>query len=67
MEDCPHLVRELSENHVPYEFHVFEIGEHGLSLGGRLAGYEEKDLKRLGNTVKWTKLAVRWLRNQFDC
>ncbi len=59
------FARKLLENEVPVELHLFERGEHGLSVGNRLTDF--------GTTASlppavphWMTLAVRWLNDQFD-
>ncbi len=45
----------LHENNVPAELHVYSDGSHGLSLGRRETGKEEKGVQ------SWMGLAIAWL------
>jgi len=61
VNDSMNLIKELSACKIPYEFHIFEKGSHGLSLGNQTIGYSEDDVKRHGNTHRWVELAINWL------
>ncbi len=63
-EDYMNFIRTLSDKQIPYEFHVFEKGPHGISLGDRIVGYYDEALRRLGNTPGWTELFSSWISQQ---
>lgn len=55
------FIKALKHNKGSYEFHVFQKGAHGLSLGDQTVGYSEVDMRGLGNAHKWVDLALNWL------
>ncbi|MDF2613359.1 MAG: alpha/beta hydrolase [Clostridia bacterium] len=57
------FVKSLAINKIPHEFHVFEKGAHGLSLGDETVGYTEADIRNNVNVHKWVDLALGWLKN----
>ncbi len=57
------LVKALSKNNISYEFHIFEKGAHGLSLGDQTVGYSEAEMQKHLNTPKWIDLALNWLKS----
>jgi len=60
------FIKALLKNNIPYEFHVFEKGRHGLSLGNQSVGYSEADMKGCGSVHKWVDLALDWLAATFE-
>jgi len=57
------LLQELIKLNIPCEYHVFENGEHGISLGNKLTARSE------GGGVEeecsiWIDLAIRWLERR---
>lgn len=62
VEEGLDFIKALIANKVPYEFHVFEKGAHGLSLGERTVGYSESDMKKHGNAHKWVDMALNWMK-----
>lgn len=58
------FARKLLTANVPVELHLFECGEHGLSMGNKLTDYGLKN--ELPPAVPgWANLAVKWLNNRF--
>jgi len=55
------MVKALASVGVPYEFHIFQKGAHGMSLWEMPAGYRESQLKSSGSLHEWFDLALRWL------
>lgn len=62
VEEGLDFIKILSEKNIPYEFHVFEKGVHGLSLGDQRVGYSENEIMKTGNAHKWVHLALDWLQ-----
>ncbi|MHB8129240.1 MAG: alpha/beta hydrolase [Mobilitalea sp.] len=62
VQDSLDFIRALSVNNIPYEFHFFEKGAHGLSLGDQTVGYSEADMRKHGNVHKWVELGLNWLK-----
>lgn len=58
------FAQRLMEAGVPVEFHLFERGAHGLSVGSRLTDYgTEHDLPPA--VPAWIGMATRWLNHRF--
>lgn len=57
------LISAYKENAVPFEVHIFEHGEHGLSLGN-ISVYNLKYLEEFSKTnSKWFDLFLIWLKH----
>lgn len=57
------LISAYKENGVPFEVHIFERGEHGLSLGN-ISVYNLKYLDEFSKTnSKWYDLFLIWLKH----
>jgi Esterase/lipase len=58
------MANALSQKNVPLEVHIFERGEHGLSLANQttanIADHIEPDV------AKWVELAEQWLLKRFQ-
>lgn len=54
------FVSSLIENGIPYEYHVYEKGKHGLSAGRRETGPEVKDIQT------WMPLLIEWLSRRWN-
>lgn len=54
------FAQSLSENHVPYEIHVFEEGAHGLSLANENSTSNPELIN--DDVSVWAELAVRFLK-----
>lgn len=66
VEQSIDFIKCLATHEVPYEYHIFEKGSHGSSIGSRTAGFSEEDIRRLGNTPQWVGLALCWLEGTLD-
>jgi acetyl esterase/lipase len=64
LEDHLEFIKSLADNHILHEFHVFEKGEHGISLADRTTGLTGEQIGQIGNTHRWPELAIAWLRNR---
>ncbi|KAB1437522.1 alpha/beta hydrolase [Candidatus Galacturonibacter soehngenii] len=51
---------ELAKHNVPYELHVFQDGEHGLSLANEVTANKKEQIDR--ECEVWFDLAVNWLK-----
>ena len=63
VEQSLDFIRCLARHNIPYEFHIFEKGAHGLSLGDETVGYSENEMKNHINAWKWVDLAHNWLKS----
>lgn len=59
------FVQILNAINIPYEFHLFQLGPHGISLGDYRVGYSEKQVKSFGNSIKWIDMALNWISDLF--
>lgn len=64
VEESIDFIKALIIHKIPYEFHIFEKGAHGLSLGDQTVGYSDHEIKDLANVHVWVDLALRWLVDQ---
>lgn len=64
VEDSLHLIKALARNNLPYEYHIFEKGAHGLSIADGRVGYEEKQMSQLINAPDWINYALKWLKSR---
>lgn len=55
---------KLYEQGIPCELHIYENGNHGLSLADQTSVVKEEN--RDVHIATWTHLAVQWLRQQFE-
>lgn len=65
-EDYRDFISALSTLRIPYEYHMFEKGSHGMSLGDRTVGFSKEEAEGHGNTLKWTELAIDWVRQHLN-
>lgn len=52
----------LLEHGVEYELHIYPKGKHGLSLGNKLTGCEEKHF--VPGVTGWMELSINWINSQ---
>lgn len=62
VEENMDFIKALAAEHIPYEFHIFEKGSHGLSLADQTVGYSELEINNHINAHKWVDLALNWLK-----
>ena len=61
-----HLAWKLDEINIPYELHMFYIGDHGLSTCNVLSLYGKYGLRDYPTNVsEWVKLSINWLNSLF--
>lgn len=53
-------IEALAENGVPFEVHIFEKGQHGLSLAKTATGYINE------TAAQWVRLSLDWLNKTFE-
>ena len=58
------FVNALAQAGVPFEYHHFQRGVHGLSVGDALSNADRPSLPENAHT--WVDLAARWLRATFE-
>jgi len=49
---------------IPFEMHIFEEGNHGLSLGTQASVKIKKQVNK--DVVKWVELAEVWLQKRMQ-
>ena len=57
------MAHALAEHQIPFEMHVFERGDHGLSVATQAAAAAKSQINR--DVAKWTELAEAWLEKRF--
>ena len=57
------LATALAAKKIPFELHVFEEGEHGLSLADQASAGALSQID--GDAAKWVGLAEAWLKKRF--
>lgn len=55
------LVEAMADHGVPYEFHIFSEGAHGLALADRATFQKSGDINE--TVAQWVPLADMWLKN----
>ncbi|MGI6333822.1 MAG: alpha/beta hydrolase [Saccharofermentanales bacterium] len=56
------LATALAAQKIPFELHVFEEGEHGLSLGTQASAESRSQIN--ADVAKWSALAEAWLEKR---
>lgn len=57
------MAHALAEYKVPFELHIFEEGEHGLSLATQACAVAQSQIDE--DAAKWVSLAAEWLKKRF--
>ncbi|VUX00501.1 alpha/beta hydrolase fold protein [[Ruminococcus] torques] len=63
VEHTIRMAHGLSENHIPFEMHIFEEGSHGLSLASQASASGLTETS--ADVEKWINLAEKWLLKRF--
>lgn len=58
------MAHALADQKIPFEMHVFEEGEHGLSLASQATAVAKTQIKQ--DAAKWIGLAESWLVKRFE-
>ncbi|ABW02043.1 alpha/beta hydrolase [Caldivirga maquilingensis] len=64
VESIISYVNALARNKVPFEFHVFEKGVHGLSLADKTTASNPQHVNP--PVAKWIELALSWLERHIE-
>ena len=57
------MANALAEHKIPFEIHLFEKGDHGLSVATQAAAVAKSQMNP--DVAKWTDLAEAWLEKRF--
>lgn len=57
------MAKALADHKVPFEVHIYEDGDHGLSLATQATAASQNMLNRRASG--WTKEAAQWLEKRF--
>lgn len=57
------MAHALADQKVPFELHIFEEGDHGLSLATQATAMSKKMINK--DASKWIELAECWLEKRF--
>lgn len=60
MKNSISFISALADNNIPFEYHLFQKGPHGLSTGRLEAGREAQ------NVQPWTELCIAWLNERWN-
>lgn len=61
------LATKLAQFGIPYELHMFNIGDHGLSTCNGLSLYGKIGLRDYPvNVDKWVEMSINWVNSLFD-
>lgn len=60
--DILKLAMKFNENKVPYELHMFQWGEHGLSLGDAFTATNKAQIDM--HYSKWFDMSIEWIFRQ---
>lgn len=62
------IASKMLEYQLPFELHLFQGGEHGMSVCNDLSSYNEKGKQLLAdnpNVAYWVPMCVNWLKKMF--
>ncbi len=57
------MAHALADHHVPFELHVFEEGDHGMSVATQASSVAKSQMN--ADAAKWVGLADEWLKKRF--
>jgi acetyl esterase/lipase len=57
------MAKALADHRIPFEIHIFEKGDHGLSLATQATAMAKSQIKP--DAGKWSDLAGVWLEKRF--
>ncbi|MCD7815056.1 MAG: alpha/beta hydrolase [Lachnospiraceae bacterium] len=57
------MAHALADHHVPFELHVFEEGDHGMSVATQASSVAKSQMNV--DAAKWVGLADAWLKKRF--
>lgn len=57
------MAEKLAEQKIPFELHIFEKGDHGLSLGMQESAKKKEQIRR--DVSMWVPMAEIWLEKRF--
>ncbi|MCC8046612.1 MAG: alpha/beta hydrolase [Clostridiales bacterium] len=58
------MAHALADHHVPFELHVFEEGDHGMSVATQASSVAKSQMN--ADAAKWVGLADAWLKKRFS-
>ncbi len=59
------MAEALYENNIPFEVHVFQEGQHGMSAGNNAPGGDIEN-SQYPNVDMWVPMCVNWLNKLFQ-
>ena len=63
VENATRMMTALAAKGIPFEAHIFESGEHGLSLATQATANRRAEMN--ADAAKWLPLAESWLLKRF--
>ena len=58
------MAHALADHAIPFEMHIFEKGQHGLSVGTQISATSKSQIN--SDAAEWIRLAERWLAKRFS-
>ncbi|WP_142292190.1 S9 family peptidase [Bacillus sp. OV166] len=55
------MAQRMQELNLPYELHIFQQREHGMSVANRLSRNHLKNESETSNVDKWVEMCVTWI------
>lgn len=58
------MAQAMQDFDLPYELHIFQHGQHGMSVSNQLSAYGDPEHQN-PSVAQWVPLCVSWLQQQF--
>ncbi len=59
------MARRMDELGLPYELHMYDFADHGMSVFNRTTDSDNYDARLYRNVGEWVKMCSLWLMNRF--
>lgn len=59
------LAEQMQKENLPYELHLFQGGQHGMSVCNNLSDYKNEEMRH-PSVAMWVQLCTNWLYELFD-
>lgn len=66
LENSLLYAKALRKNNVPFEYHVFPSGGHGLGLANEMTVVDERFIEADESAAQWIGLCKTWLKRLFE-
>lgn len=62
IENSLMFLEELQKYHIPFEAHIYELGEHGIALSDTTT--EDKETQVIPDNADWIQHAINWINRR---